>query len=43
MVEFCLLKLGLKSSGSFEKDQELKEAFFNLLIQQDVLFETVFF
>ena len=27
MVEFCLLKLGLKSSGSFEQDQELKEAF----------------
>ena len=43
MVEFCLLKLGLKSSGSFEQDQELKEAFFNLLIQEDVLFEQCFF
>ena len=38
-----LTKLGLKSSGSFEKDQELKEAFFNLLIQEDVLFEQCFF
>ena len=43
MVESCLARLGLKSSGTFELDQELKEAFFELLMQEDILFEQCFF
>ena len=36
-------KVRLKSSGTFELDQELKEAFFELLMQEDILFEQCFF